>query len=296
MKVENIKRVAVIGAGNMGAQIAQQLSQVGQYQVEIVDIDDGIVGRGLGGIRTRLRKFFVDKNKMTQNEMEEVMGRISGTTDMAKAVKGVDFVIESITEKMDIKRTVFKQLDESARPETIFSSNTSALNITDMGIVTGRPDKVVGMHFFNPVAVMKLVEVVRGTSTSNDTVDVTCALSRKLGKEPVVCTDYSYGFLANRVYDAMSREAAQMVWEHVASPEDIDKAVKLGYNLPMGPLELEDMAGGWGLKAHGEEARIKEIGEKGRLPAIIKIMVRAGYSGGPGKKGIYDFWKEVMNR
>lgn len=296
MKLENIKRVAVIGAGNMGAQIAQQLSQAGKYQVAMVDTDDGLLNRGIEDIRSRLLKFFVDKSKMTPNEMEEIIGRIRRTTDMAKAVKDADFVIECVFENMDLKRAVFRQLSESAPPEAILSSNTSALNITEIASATARPERVIGMHFFNPVGVMKLIEVVRGTSSSNETIEVTVALARKLGKEPVVCNDYGYGFLALRVYDVMVNEAAQVVWEHVASPEDVDKAVRLGYNLPMGPLELQDMAGGWGLKARGEEDRIKAQGEKGRLPPIIKIMVRAGYTGGPGKKGIYAFWKEVMTR
>lgn len=296
MKLENIKQAAVIGAGNMGAQIAQQLSQVGKYQVVMMDINDELLNRGIEAIRSRLQRYFVDKGRMTQDEMEEITSRIKCTTNIAEAVKEADFVVESVLEELDVKREVFKQVDESTPPDTVVASNSSTLNITEIASDTRRGDKAVGMHFFNPVAVMKLVEVVRGAFTSKETVDVTCELARKLGKEPVVCNDYSYGFLANRAYGAMTREALEMVWERVASPEDIDKALKLGYNLPMGPLELDDMAGGWRLKALSEADRIKEQGEKGRLHPLVKIMVRAGYTGGPGKKGIYDFWKEVMNR
>jgi 3-hydroxybutyryl-CoA dehydrogenase len=159
---------------------------------------------------------------------------------------------------------------------------------------TKRPDRTVGMHFFNPVAMMKLVEVVKGAHTSNETVEVVVALARKLGKEPVVCRDTSNGFLANRAYEALRTEAVRMVWEKVASPEDVDKALKFGYNLPAGPLELGDQLGSWGRRYEMEPDRIKELGEAGRLHPLIKTMVRAGYPGGSGKKGIYDFWKEVM--
>jgi 3-hydroxybutyryl-CoA dehydrogenase len=153
------------------------------------------------------------------------------------------------------------------------------------------------MHFFNPVAMMKLVEVVKGATTPEETSEVVRALSIKLGKEPVICRDFSYGFLANRAYRGLSQEAVQMVWERVATPEDIDKALKLGYNLPMGPLELADMTGSWGLRASSEDDAIRELGsEKGRLHPLIRMMVRAGYTGGPGKKGIYDFYSDVLSK
>jgi len=144
---------------------------------------------------------------------------------------------------------------------------------------------------------MKLVEVVKGAKTSENTSEVTSSLARVLQKEPVVCRDASYGFLANRAYLALRMEAVQMVWERVASPEEIDKALKLGYNLPMGPLELADMGGSWGIYATSEEDRIHELGsEKGRLHPLVRLMVRAGYTGGAGKKGIYDFFKEVLSK
>jgi 3-hydroxybutyryl-CoA dehydrogenase len=296
MKLENIKHCVVVGAGNMGGQIAQHLSQAGKYQVTMVDTTDDIINRGFEAIQGRLQRFFVDKNKMTPDEMKEIMARIRTTTNVADAVKDADYVIESVFEDLKIKQDVFKQLDASAPPDTILASNSSMLNNTSIASVTKRADKVIGMHFFNPVGVMKLVEVIKGTATSEETIAVTMALAQKLGKETVLCNDYSYGFLANRIYSAMVREAVEVVWERAGSPEDVDKALKLGYNLPMGPLELEDMAGGWALKVMSEPASIQEKGEKGRVPQLIKIMVRAGYTGGPGKKGIYDFWKEVMSK
>lgn len=297
MRVEEIKRVAVIGAGAMGSQIAQLFSRVGGYDVKMVDVSEEVLKRALESIKSDLRKYFVAKGKMTEEEMKKVIERIKVTTNIAEAVKDVEFVIEAVFENLELKKKIFAELDKNAPSNTILASNTSGLSITEMASATKRPDKVVGMHFFNPVAVMKLVEVVRGALTSEETIELTCALARKLGKEPVVCKDLSYGFLANRAYGGMMREAIEMVWERVASPEDIDKALKLGYNLPMGPLELGDMTGAWGLMASSEQDRIRELGpEKGRLHPLVRWMVRAGYTGGPGKKGIYDFWKEVLSR
>ena len=297
LKVNAFKKVAVVGAGVMGSQIAELLSRIGKYKVSVIDISDEFVSKGLATMEQRLDKFFVTKGKMTLDEKKEITGRIEGTTNLAKAVSDADFVIEAVTENMAVKKDIFRKLDASAPPQAILASNTSWLNITEMASVTKRPDKVVGMHFFNPVALMKLVEVVKGANTSDNTVEVTCALARILDKEPVVCRDVSYGFLANRAYIGMQAEAVQMVWERVASPEDIDKALKLGYNLPMGPLELGDMVGSWGIRASSEEDAIRELGsEKGRLHPLIRLMVRAGYTGGLGKKGIYDFWKEVLSK
>jgi len=297
MTLNNIKQIAVIGAGRMGSQIAQLLSRVGKYPVTIVDVTNEIINNALKSIEADLRRYFVDKGKMTEIEMKEVMARIRGTTSIAEAAINADFVIEAVIENLEEKKKVFAELDKNAPQHAILASNTSGLSITEMASVTKRPEKVVGMHFFNPVAVMKLVEVVKGAFTSDDTVEIVCELAKKLGKEPVVCKDVSYGFLANRAYGGMMREAIEMVWERVASPEEIDKALKLGYNLPMGPLELGDMTGSWGLWASSEQDRIKELGpEKGRLHPLVRWMVRAGYTGGPGKKGIYAFWKEVLSK
>ena len=296
MKLEDIRKTAVIGSGAMGAQIAELLSRLGEYEVTIVDISDELVRKGLKSIDDRLEKFFVAKGKMTAPEKTAVMARMRGHTSIEKAVGEVQFIIEAVPEIMALKREVFKKLDENA-PQAILASNTSTLNITEMAAVSRQPGRIVGMHFFNPVAMMKLVEVVRRAHTSDETVAVVAAMSRKLGKEPVVCRDTSNGFLANRAYEALRIEAVQMVWEKVASPEDVDKALKLGYNLPVGPLELGDMHGSWGRRAEMEADRIKELGdEKGRLHPLIRTMVRAGYTGGPGKKGIYDFWKEVLSK
>jgi 3-hydroxybutyryl-CoA dehydrogenase len=296
MKLENIKQVAVIGAGTMGSQIAQLFSQVGRYPVTIYDLNDELVSQGIQSVRENLQRYFVDKGKMTQVEMDQVFGRIKSTTNLFEAVKYADFVVECVFENLDLKKNVFKQLDENTPPDSILVSNTSNLNITEIATVTKRMDKVVGMHFFNPVSVVKLVEVVQGSLTSDETMEIIMSLSKKLGKEPMVCKDFSFGFLANRAYTAMILESVQMVWERVASPEEIDKALKLGYGLPIGPLELSDLIGGWKILAMSEVDRMREEGpEKGHLHPMIRMMVRAGYNGGKGNKGIYDFYKEILN-
>jgi len=295
MKIEDIKQIAVIGAGAMGSQITQLFSHVGKYSVMVYDLNDELVNQGIRSIKENLQRYFVDKGKMTKVEMDQIIGRIKGTTNLLEAVGNTDFVVEAVFENLDLKKNIFKQLDENAPPDSILASNTSNLNITEIASITKRKDKVVGMHFFNPVSVGKLVEVVRGSLTSDETMETIMSLSKKLGKEPMVCKDFSFGFLANRAYTPMILEAIQMVWERVASPEEIDKALKLGYGLPIGPLELSDLIGGWKIFAMSEEDRMREIGpEKGYLHPLIRMMVRAGYTGGKGKKGIYDFYKEVL--
>lgn len=295
MGLENIKQVTVIGAGNMGSQIAQLLSQVGGYPVIMNDTTDELVQRGLQNQKNNLQRFFVDKGKITADEMEAITGRIKGATNLAEAVSKADFVIEAVFENLELKKSVFKQLDEAAPAHAILASNTSSQSVTEMASATKRPDKVAGMHFFTPVAVMRLVEVVRAPLTSEETASTVYELAKKLGKEPVYCRD-TYGFLANAA--ARGRDAAvEMVWAHIAPPEDIDKAVKLGYNRPMGPLELADLTGGWGLAVSSEEDAIKELGfEKGHVHPLVRMMARAGYTGGPGKKGIYDFWRDVLSK
>jgi 3-hydroxybutyryl-CoA dehydrogenase len=291
MKFGEIRKTTVIGAGTMGAQIADLLSRMGGYEVNMVDINDDLVGKGFQSIDQRLERFFVSKGKITAEEKKMIVNRIKGYTSIEEATRGADLVIEAIVEKMALKKEIFKKLDESAPAHAILASNTSYLNISEMASATKRPENVVGIHFFNPVAVMQLVEVVRGGRTSVETIEVACDLAKNLGKEPVVCRDTSYGFLANRAYRAMIEETVQMVWERVASPEEIDKALKLGYNLPMGPLELGDMVGGWSIRASSEEDAIRELGsEKGRMHPLTRAMVRAGYS------KIYDYWREVLSK
>ena len=297
MKLEDIKRVAVIGAGTMGSQITQLFAQVGGYPVNMYDLNDELLNQGIRSISENLQRYFVEKGSMTPGAMDKVAGRIRGTTNLLEAVEHANFVVECVFENLDLKKNVFKELDENAPSDSILASNTSNLNITEIATATKRADKVVGMHFFNPVSIVKLVEVVQGSFTSDETIEMTMSLSRKLGKEPLVCKDFSFGFLANRAYTAMILESVQMVYERVASPQDIDKALKLGYGLPIGPLELGDRIGVWKILAMSEADRIREVGpDKGYLHPLIRMMVRAGYTGGKGKKGIYDFYREILKK
>jgi 3-hydroxybutyryl-CoA dehydrogenase len=297
MKLEDVKNIAVIGSGNMGAQIAQLCSQLGGYNVVMSDTKQDLVDAGLKRQRDSLQKYFVDKGKITADQMEEILGRISGTTSLEEAVSKADVVIEAVFESMELKKDIFKRLDAAAPPHAILATNTSYLSVTEIASVTNRADKVVGMHFFNPPAVMKLVEVVRAVLTSEESAKVIFDLAAKLNKEPIYCRD-TYGFLANRAATITGDEdAIELVWAHIAPPEDIDRAVRLGFNRPMGPLELGDLTGGWSIQYHGEQDRIKELGfEKGHVHPMIRMMVRAGYTGGPGKKGVYDFWNEVLSK
>jgi 3-hydroxybutyryl-CoA dehydrogenase len=293
---KQVNKVGVIGAGNMGAQIAEVFANAAKCSVWLHDLDEELVNKGLNGIRNSLKRR-VDKGKITQDQMDEIIGRIHTTTSLTEVVKNTDFVVEAIIENMEAKKSLFKQLDQNANPDMILATNTSGLSITEMAGATNRPEKVVGMHFFNPVRIMVLVEVVKGSLTSDETVETTCDLAKRMGKETVVCRDIGYGFLANRPYMAMIGEAVEMVWERVAPPAEIDKAVKLGYNLPMGPLELADMLGGWANAVTSEQDKIKELGPiKGYLHPLIRQMIRAGYTGGMGKKGIYDYWKDVLSK
>ncbi|MBI2957640.1 MAG: 3-hydroxyacyl-CoA dehydrogenase family protein [Chloroflexi bacterium] len=296
MGIEQIKKIGVVGSGLMGAQIAEVASRVGEYPVTMWDMSDELLQKGHEAIRNTHKRFFIEKGKLTAQQSEEIIARIKGTTDMAE-VAASDFIIEAIVERMPIKQKVFKQLDELAPAHTCLSTNTSYLNVSDIASATQRPDRVVGTHFFNPPAMMKLLEVIRGTLTSEATAQLAVELGIKLGKEPVLCKDVSYGFIANRTFRAMRNEAVRLVWERVATPRDIDKAMKLGFNHPMGPLELSDMTGGWGIAVSSEEDAIRELGPvEGRVPQLIKVMVRAGYPGGRGKKGMYAFYDEVFSK
>ncbi len=296
MKLEDIKQITVIGSGNMGAQIAQLCAQVGGCQVVMTDTAQELVDAGLKRQRDSLQKYFVDKGKMTADDMKAVLARLRGTTKLAEAVSKADLVVEAVFENMALKKDIFKQLDAAAPPYAILATNTSYLSVTEIASVTKRPEKVAGMHFFNPPAVMKLVEVVRAVLTSQETANIVFELAKKLGKEPIFCRD-TYGFLANRAATLSWDDAIELVWAHVAPPADIDKAVRLGFNRPMGPLELGDLTGAWTIMVYGEEDRIKEVGfDKGHVHPLVRMMVRAGYTGGPGKKGIYDFWNEVLSK
>jgi 3-hydroxybutyryl-CoA dehydrogenase len=285
---KEISKIAVMGAGIMGAGIAQTVASQG-IQVSMRDIEQKFVDSGMAAIKANLGRA-VKKGKMKEEDMAEILGRVKGTLDVEEAVKGADVVIEAIVENMELKKSVFKQLDEICAEHAILASNTSSLSITEMASACKkeRQDKVVGMHFFNPVPVMPLVEVVRSLMTSNETVDKIKGLATKLGKTPVEAND-SPGFIANRVALPMLNEAMYALMEGVATKEDIDKAMKLGYNHPMGPLELTDLVG-LDTALSVLEVFYKEFGDPKYRPCpLLRQMVRAGHLGRKTGKGFYEY-------
>lgn len=285
MKVEEIKRIAVLGAGTMGAGIAQTCSQAG-YAVTMMDLTDEFVEGGFRRIRTPLEKR-VAKGKMAQEEVEDIVGRIEGSTDLKAAGRDADFVIEAVFEDMKVKKEVYGTVDAACGPDVVFASNTSSLSVTEMAAATGRPDRFLGMHFFNPAPVMKLVELIRGSETSDETMALGRALSERLGKEPVVVKE-SAGFVVNRLLVPMMNEAFNLLLEGVATPEDIDKAMKLGTNMPMGPFELADFTGlDVGLAVM--EVLHGETGDPRFRPSpLLRQYVRAGRLGRKAGRGVYD--------
>ena len=286
MNVSDVRRIAVIGAGTMGAGIAQTCAQAG-FDVTMRDIEQRFVDGGFRRIRDPLMRR-VEKGKTTQAEVDAVLNRIRGTTDLAEAVHGAQVVIEAILEKMDLKRELLSELDALCPPDVVFASNTSSLSLTEMANATRRPDRVVGMHFFNPAPVMKLVEVIRGSETSDATVGLIKDLSARLGKEAVEVKE-SPGFVVNRLLVPMMNEAFNLLQEGVASPQDIDKAMKLGTNMPMGPFELADYTG-LDIGLDVMETLYRETHDpKFRPSPLLRKYVRAGRLGRKTGRGVYDY-------
>ncbi|NCP45067.1 MAG: 3-hydroxybutyryl-CoA dehydrogenase [Flavobacteriales bacterium CG18_big_fil_WC_8_21_14_2_50_32_9] len=235
-----MKNIAVIGAGTMGNGIAHTFAQSG-FKVNLIDISQTALDKAVATISKNLDRM-VAKEKITESEKTNTLSNISTFTDIATGVKNVELVVEAATENIDLKLKIFKTIDEATSPEVILASNTSSISITKIASVTSRPDKVIGMHFMNPVPVMKLVEIIRGYSTSDEVTSAIMELSKKLGKEPVEVNDYP-GFVANRILMPMINEAIITLHESVAGVEEIDTVMKLGMAHPMGPLQLADFIG-----------------------------------------------------
>lgn len=280
-----IKTIGVIGAGTMGSGIAQVAAEAG-FEVIMRDIEDNFVHRGMSNINKNLGRA-VDKGKKSKEEADAIVGRVRGTTNL-EDLKAADLVIEAVIENMDMKKELYGELDRVCGPDTVFASNTSGLSITEMASATKRPGKVVGMHFFNPVPVMKLVEVIMGASTSKETFQLIMEISRKLGKEPIAVNEAPL-FVVNRILVPMINEAAFVLMEDVAGPEDIDKGMMLGANHPIGPLALADLVGLDVLLAV-QDTLYKETGDsKYRACPLIRKMVRAGHLGRKSGKGFYSY-------
>lgn len=283
-----IKKIAVLGAGLMGAGIAQVAAETG-FQVSMRDIEDRFVQNGLANIRKNLERA-VGKGKMAKEKAEEILSRIKGTVDLTAAVKDVQVVIEAVVENMELKKQVYKELDQLCAPDVILASNTSGLSITEIASVTKRPAKVIGMHFFNPVPVMKLVEIIKGQATSQETYQLIRSLAEKMGKEPITVNE-SPGFAVNRILVPMINEAIFVLQEGVASAADIDKGMMLGANHPIGPLALADLVG-LDTLLMVQENLYQEFGDAKYRPCpLLRKMVRAGHLGRKTGKGFYEYAK-----
>ena len=280
-----MEKIFVIGAGTMGAGIVQAFAQKG-HEVIVRDIKDEFVERGISGINKGLTKL-VAKGKITEEDKEAILSRITGTTDLALA-EDCDLVIEAAVENMEIKKSIFAELEGICKESTILASNTSSLSITEVASATKRPDKVIGMHFFNPAPVMKLVEIIRGMATSQETFDAVKEVSVAIGKEPVEVAE-APGFVVNRILIPMINEATFILQEGIASVEDIDTSMKYGANHPMGPLALGDLIG-LDVCLAIMDVLYNETGDsKYRASNLLRKYVRAGYLGRKTGRGFYTY-------
>ncbi len=284
-----IKKVGVIGAGAMGSGIAQLFAQNG-FEVTVRDIKQEFVDRGISFIDGTLARS-VSKGKMSEDDKAAIMGRIKGTVEMAD-LKDVDYVVEAAIEDLNLKKDIFKELDELTGPDVILATNTSSLPITEIASATKRPDKVIGMHFFNPAPVMKLVEIIKGHLTSDETAKTVETLAEKMGKVTVMVEKDEAGFIVNRMMMLQLMEAIKIYDEGIASKEDIDKAMKFGLNHPMGPFELMDFTG-IDICYLVNEVLKKELPRelKHTTPYSLKATVRANRLGRKTGAGWYDYKK-----
>ncbi len=283
--LEKIITIGVLGAGQMGAGIAQVAAQAG-YSVLLADVSQERADAGKAGIGKQLGKL-VEKGKLAADARDAILARITAVVGAAGLAAG-DFLIEAATENIELKKKLFAELDRAARPGVILATNTSSISITLIAAVTSRPERVVGMHFMNPVPVMKLVEIIRGLQTADDTYTLTLALAHKLGKTTITSKDCP-GFLVNRILIPLINEAGFALQEGLGSAEDIDTGAKLGLNHPMGPLELADLIGLDTCLAIADVLH-RELGDdKYRAPNILRMHVAAGWHGRKTGRGFYNY-------
>lgn len=285
-----VKKVAVLGAGLMGHGIAQVAAQVARCEVNLRDISQEFVDNGMRMINNSLQRF-LKKQTVTETEAKEILARLHPMLDLKEAVEDADLIVEAVPEKVEIKRSVFAEVDKFAKPEAIIASNTSSISITEIASATNRPEKVCGMHFFNPPQLMKLIEIIRGAKTSDETVNTIVNVSKKMGKETVIVKKDSPGFIVNRILIPALNEAISLVHEGIADPEDVDKAITLGLNWPMGPIKLLDYLGLDTTLSIAELLR-DELDPKYRPSPLLRQMVRAGLLGRKTGKGFYDWTRK----
>ena len=279
-----IKKIGIIGGGIMGSGIAQ-VSAVAGYDVIVQDMSSDALDRSKNIIEKSLNKF-ASKGKIDESDVKAALGRIQYVTDLEEACRDTDLIIEAIFENLDLKHETFKKIDAIAKPDAILASNTSALPITEIASVTGRGDKFIGLHFMNPVPLMKGLEIIRGQLTSDVTFEACWAFAKKLGKDPVEAVDFA-GFIVSRLLDVLMNEAVKMVQEG-NRPEEIDKAMELCAGHPMGPCKLLDLVGAE-IAMHGMETMARDFGDQYKPHPLLKKRVLAGLLGRKTGRGFYDY-------
>jgi len=285
----DVKKITVLGAGLMGHGICQVAAQAG-YEVNLRDVKQEFLDHGMEMIRRSLSRF-QNKGVLTEQQVHEILDRIHPMLDLKEAVAEADLVIEAIPEIIELKKETFREVDNYAPAHAIIASNTSSISITELGSATNRPEKVCGMHFFNPPQLMKLVEVIKGAKTSHETIQTVMEAAKKMGKETVLVKKDVPGFIVNRILIPALNEAVALYWEGVADRDDIDKAIKLGLNWPMGPLMLLDYIGADTVLSI-TEVLSQDINVKFQAHTGLKQMVRARLLGRKTGKGFYDWTKK----